>query len=85
MTQSAEIGRGCRASPHVDYAGEAYRHRIYQAPTTAKEPARARPRATTAKDTRTSRARFSWIDMTSFLLGIRRPGEPIAVSDVDDV
>lgn len=28
MTQSTEVGRDGRASPHVDCVGEAYRHRI---------------------------------------------------------
>ena len=83
MTEKVRLLGGSRASPHDPClnVGEAYRHRIYQAPTAAVAPARARPRETTAKDTRTSSARFIWIDMVFIpllgsgagsLLGLRR-------------
>ena len=64
--------------------GEAYRHRIDQAPTAAVAPARVRPRATIAKEMTTSRARKSCSDMVAVLFLNSGAGVPVAVSELDD-
>src|SRR4051794_22021411 len=52
-------------------------HRV-QRLTAAVAPASVRPRATIANEARTSRMRFSWIDMVQFLFSLWDAGVPVA-------